>query len=251
MRGCLSNTPPWPFSNSQAAATDPCAGDKAAERTACAKLEVKRKNGTVIAKMTKAKQCANTPDGQACQRAKKCMLTPYGGSGSPNCCPGVQAHHLVEVHCFTHVGGRSRGERVFGQSDYSDVAAPCVCATGEANENLEHGMLHSIQGKLEREFARVRRNEPLWDFGSGDNRLWYWTYAEARDAGAAAHKCVYPHCSEPCIKAQLDEYHVHRAQVIPDDPMRTDLTLRRDEAPLDARGRQTVADMKRRIWNIR
>lgn len=202
------NTPPWMYADTMAMSPiKDCEKDAATKKKACEGLE------------TKADQC----DNDKCKSAKRCELVTYkqgkrkGKKSQVACCPGDQPHHLVEAHCFYEVGERgNESKRVFkapaGKRKYIDKDAPCVCAEGPRHA-YEHGQFHAFQGALEKAF----------DKKSGDHT---WTYSNARDTGAAAHKAVNPQCDEKCAKAQLDAYHKDRCGVKDDTPLRTDPVIR-------------------------
>ncbi len=225
-----SNTGPWPYLDSQAMAPDnPCKDDFKKERDACEHLEVyeekkinikaDRKTGVLEDKSTggrlkkaetKAAQCAD----EECQKARKCRLVPYVRSGSPECCDGDQAHHLVEVHGFGFKR-TSDSEIVKPFRPYDQNDAPCVCASGPKSGPGEHADLHSVQGALE--LGAMARAEP------GHKNV-AWTYSESREAGITAHKAVFPEqgCNEDCIRQQLDNYHKQEGMGIDDNtPLRT------------------------------
>ena len=232
-------TPPWPFIDAMATSADPCANEKSAEQTACSRHKGDR-----------ATECSDP----ACQTAQACKLVPYGGSGSPNCCPGKTGHHLVEVNCFTEPSGRGGLGQMIGLTkkalaatlgslsasftptstfsapipltgfgNYDADAAPTVCADTEVGYT-DHGAMHSVTERAKRAYA----NAPLLDyFGesiSGERIESRWTYGDASSAGAKAHKSVHPQCSERCTKAQLDAYHTGTAGITADTPVRTDLS---------------------------
>ena len=93
------NSPPWPYIDQMSVAQiKDCKDDIEREQDACGYDESK-------GEYTKsAKECC---DDDNCQEARKCMLVPYGGSGSPNCCDGQTGHHLVDVNCFTEPAQRT------------------------------------------------------------------------------------------------------------------------------------------------
>jgi hypothetical protein len=234
-----ANTPPWPYIDAMAVSRDPCANEKAAEQTACGHHGGDR-----------AKECAD-PN---CQTAQACKLVPYGGSGSPNCCPGKTGHHLVEVNCFTEPGGRGGLGSMIGMSkrdltaavqagrfgftgesahttpiplsgfeSYDEKAAPTVCADTEVGYT-DHGAMHSVTERAKRRFAHAPVLETFGQDMQGNDIDSRWTYDDASNAGAKAHRTVHPHCRESCTKAQLDAYHTGAAGIQPDTPVRTDLS---------------------------
>ncbi|MCO6442085.1 MAG: DUF4150 domain-containing protein [Nitrococcus mobilis] len=196
------STPPWAYADSQAkTAIKDCQAEVNNAKTACK------------GRKTKQRQCEHKP----CRDAKRCLLVTYnqgtrkGKKSQVACCPGEQPHHLVEAHCFYKVG--SRGEYTDrmvkappGKRAYVDNDAPCVCAKG-ARHKEEHGQFHAFQQRVE---------------AAHDKENGGWTYADARDTGAAAQKAVNPQCSKDCTKAQLDAYHKDRCGLDDNTPLRTD-----------------------------
>jgi Domain of unknown function (DUF4150)/GHH signature containing HNH/Endo VII superfamily nuclease toxin 2 len=177
------NSPPWPYideANVPAIYKDKCGPEKDKEKKACDGCDT-------------ADKACNSP---ACQEARKCMLLPYGGSGSPNCCKGQTAHHIVEKHIF-----KKKGKVLNQFTGYNENSAPCVCAAG-SRYSLHHGGFHALQGK--RELAAMARAAK-----KGSDTEFAWNYGQARKAGVDAHKKVFPgsKCDSDCIKAQIDSYH--------------------------------------------
>jgi hypothetical protein len=232
-------TPPWPFMDAMAASADPCATEKSAEQSNCSKHGGDRD-----------KECGDP----ACQSAQACKLVPYGGSGSPNCCPGKTGHHLVEVNCFTEPGGRgglgsmigmtkkalnatlsalgasftsastfSSNIPLTGFGDYNENAAPTVCADTSVGYT-DHGAMHAVTERAKRAFANAPVLETFGEDMQGNRIESRWTYGDASKAGAKAHKAVHPQCSERCTKAQLDSYHTETAGISADREVRTDLS---------------------------
>jgi hypothetical protein len=82
------NSGPWPFVDELATPgiDEKCKEDREREQDACG-YDKKKKAYT----MSASKCCRSTE----CQQARKCMLVPYGGKGSPNCCKPQVAHHIV------------------------------------------------------------------------------------------------------------------------------------------------------------
>jgi hypothetical protein len=213
------NTGPWPYVDEAAlpGITAKCKADMDKDETACKDKD----------------PCVD----QECQKARKCMLVPYKDSKvEKGCCPGQTPHHLVEVHCFTPVAGRSAGGVLDGLTGYSAKSAPCVCVNGRRN-TLEHGQFHTIQQRLE----VACRNDPSskivpggWEekglMGAGGVRgpaESCWKYSDARDCGVVAMWMVFPQCDTACVRAQLDAYHKQAAPdgpgVTESSPMRTDM----------------------------
>jgi hypothetical protein len=223
------NTPTWPYIDQQAmGAEHPCSEEHRKERAACGPLEQRAPERTTVranrrtgiierrttggqlrVEATRQAQCANTPEARECQKARKCMLTPF----SPNrCCDGETPHHLVEVHGFAVPGDRESTLPQF--PGYSENSAPCVCAQGGRTEGT-HGDLHAVQGVLE--YGAMSRAKP-------NMRGMAWNYGEARAAGVKALKATFPEskCRDGCIQHQLDNYHTQPEVGVTDStPLRT------------------------------
>lgn len=216
------NSPTWPYINktAMAEAEHPCHEDAQKEKAACSKLEEKDQKGQVKIGATRKKQCARTADAKACREAQKCMLRPMRPK---RCCKGEQAHHLVEVHCFSPAGGRKEGKVLKRfEGGYDEGNAPCVCAKG-ARSDKEHGTLHAVQQQLEAAYHQKKDG---------------WTYREARDAGIMAHSLMYPDCNPKCIEKQLDAYH---NQDKPDGPGCDDKTPLRTDPDAATRSAGTLS----------
>lgn len=154
-------------------------------------------------------------------------------------------HHLIEVHCFSRTG--ERGTPLTGFEKYNDEEAPCVCAS-QSRADGTHGILHAVQGQME----AAHNNGPTlqsWP-GAGakrkgsDDRLpaeAKWTYKDAREAGALAHKTAFPHCNAVCISNQLDDYHKNKCGLSDDTPLRSDPgSAKRSCGTLNAQQQQAV-----------
>jgi hypothetical protein len=167
-----------------------------------------------------------------CQSVKKCLLTPFNAG----CCEPLTPHHLVEVHCFTHAGGRKKKLRLDQFKEYNDRQAPCVCVSGSRFKE-EHGSMHSILGRAER--ACMDLKGPRSQLGGKNNE---WTYAKAKEATFKAFQKTFPNagpdgkgCSRACLEAQLDSYH-NKIGVDDHTP------LRADRSPLSAKQKEESAD---------
>ncbi len=169
----VGQTPPWPYADSAAigSGNDPCEKDKNKEHDACSG-------------MTDKEACASAP----CQKARKCKLVPYGGSKSPNCCPGQTGHHLIEGHW------------VENWKDYDHNAAPTVCCEGGRFEK-EHGLMHAIQGVYEDSFLPPKGQ----NYKAGNK----WNYKNGKKAALRAHQLTFQgsDCEPACIEAQLDKHY--------------------------------------------
>jgi hypothetical protein len=215
------NTPPWAYLDSMTAA----------ELANCATLhkEVEEKCGKHIRKNTystgrvnRAGAMKDMCNDEKCTKASQCMLVEYGGSGSPNCCPGKTGHHLIEVHCFSPVGGRKEGRVLRRFQGYDEDKAPVACVTGP-RDDYEHGVLHAVQQQFE---AAHHAN--------GEQ----WTYAQARDAGVLGLSLLKD-CDPDCTKAQLDHYH---KQQPPDGPGVSDNSNLRTDPMADTRSRGQLTE---------
>lgn len=196
------NTPPWLYQDGQANAAIPgCEQERDSHKYQCAGLE------------TMEQQC-NDSD---CKTAKACLLVTQnqgvrkGKESAVGCCPGYQAHHLVEAHCFYKRGQRGKANERFvpdvnGKESYRDRDAPCVCASG-ARHTQQHGTYHAVQQAIEA--AHHENNES-------------WNYKDAREAGVLAHSIVNPHCNQECIRNQLDRYHRDQCGFTDDTQLRID-----------------------------
>ena len=190
-----SQTPPWPFVDSQSAGTDPCANEKTNETAACGGK-------------TEDEACAH----EGCQSARQCKCVPYGGSGSPNCCDTHTGHHLIAVRTVKNVPG------------YSAKDAPTVCAKGRSwhrsdprfePDEQTHPDMHDIQDAVEASFKEIVM--------TGRTREQAMDYGETRFAAVQAHKQVFPEggCSDGCMAAQLDRYHKSDLYMNDDDLVNT------------------------------
>jgi hypothetical protein len=182
-------TPPWPYMDSMAIdaagkTDDPCAKEKQNEEEACKDCK------------TRKQEC----DDEKCQKAQKCKLVPYGGTGSPNCCPGVTGDHLVEASSFAT--RRTNGIPIKGCEKYDLNNAPTCCAEGGAYSK-DHGLLSAVRGE-----AAMRC--PVEDLPLSNGKILKGnkatTYGEAKANGARSVRSVFTHCEEECIRAQLDAY---------------------------------------------
>ena len=174
---------PWVFIDSMAyggKTDDPCADEKANEKAACSEHSRDR-----------TKECADPK----CTTAQACMLVPWGGKGSPNCCKGFQGDHLVEASSFATTRG---GVPLKGCENYDLNKAPTCCAEGHAYAK-DHGFLSAMRGAA---------NTKIPESGGGTRKGYRaTTYAEAAENGARSVRSVFTHCEEKCIRAQLDAYH--------------------------------------------
>jgi hypothetical protein len=185
-------TPPWPFLAKQTVTK---------ETGACSK-EIKNEK----------KACAGcTPHGEGnpcrsakCQAARKCSLSPYDGSGSPNCCPPQVAHHILPNSLLQESRGDSltnvSGLKKTGAKAYTLENGPCVCCSGKKGTSTPIGT-HKKMHDLTKEKLQgvLKAGEKL-------------NYDQARGAAAEAHQETFrgedgkPQCSKECIEAQIDAH---------------------------------------------
>jgi hypothetical protein len=210
------STPPWPYADAPAPGKkDPCHAEKEAADTACKKVVVFRnsKKGPVLSKgATKKKLCNKTnKDAEKCRKALRCRLEPQDKGSNPNaigCCPGEQAHHIVESHGFCEAGARegvnatALAQFTNKPETYRPGDAPCVCAAGD-RFTAQHGGFHALVGKREIRAVRAAAKK------TGGDPDYAWKYKDSKKAGLDAHKKLFPdsECSRPCMEAQLDKYH--------------------------------------------
>jgi hypothetical protein len=185
-------TPPWPHLSklSVARGTGPCSEEIANEKAACADCKPHGK-----------KNPCRSPK---CQAARKCSLAPYGGKGSPNCCPPQVAHHIIPNSLLQGARGDSStnvpGLHKTGPNAYTLKNAPCVCCSGKKGSSKvmgTHKKMHDITKAKYQEILEA--GETL-------------TYEDARDRAAQAHSETFkdengkPQCRKGCIAAQIDAH---------------------------------------------
>jgi hypothetical protein len=183
------NTPPWPYIDEVAVPgiTAACKDEVAKEKKACSDSAGNYKSG---------KECC---DSEECQEARNCMLVPYGGSGSPNCCEGKTGHHILPNSLLQSSRGDSStnvtGLKKVGDNAYTLNGGPCVCVSGESHSTGDHGVIHD---KTKTKLRNILE--------SGQTL----TYEAARDSVAQAHAETFvkqdgsPQCSAGCTAAQID-----------------------------------------------
>jgi len=216
------DTPPWIYTDSQYLNDIPevCSKDFEKARTACSDNKGPKPPG----------RCD-----PACQEAQVCVLVKKKNDKEQCCSDENTGHHLVEVHCFIPAAARS-GNNEFCNSledldQYGEEQAPCVCASKDRDKG-SHGIMHAVQGQIEVAYCRKRQGDPLCSWENAGNKIRgtaerrdgdsFWTYGEARDAGAKAHTIAAGgNCNEECIKNQLDSYHKIDCGIGEDDPVRS------------------------------
>jgi len=176
------NSPPWPFTdNMTQQELDDCAGDMKKEKDACSDPDT--------GSYKSADECCKD---EKCQKARNCMLVPYGGSGSPNCCEGKTGHHLLPNSLLQSSRGESStnvvGLKKVGDEAYTLNKGACVCVSGESHSSGDHGVLHD---KTKEKLRAILEKREL-------------TYADAKKTVAEAHNEAFSHCSQACIEAQIE-----------------------------------------------
>jgi hypothetical protein len=177
------NSPPWPYVDKVATpgVDKPCAKEKENEEKACGdgKGNYKSKEG-----------CCKS---EACQKARECMLVPYAGSGSPNCCKGKTGHHLLPNSLLQNTRDDSAtnvvGLKKVGDDAYTCNKGPVVCVAGASNHDGDHGEIH------EKTKTRLRAilEKPAT-----------LTYEAAKKEVAKAMEEVCPACKAACSEAQIE-----------------------------------------------
>lgn len=247
-------TPPWPYADAPAAgATDPCHTEKVTADTACKPVVVFKKNKALSKGATKKKLCNKTDkDAAKCRKALRCRLEPQSTGSDPNaigCCPGEQAHHIVESHGFCEAGSRDGVDATpldqftKGKKPYRPGDAPCVCAAGD-RFTAQHGGFHALVGKQETAAVEAART-------SGGKTDFAWKYEDAKKAGLDAHEKLFRDsgCSRACMEAQLDKYH---HQVVAQlNPPELNPPLRTEEARLKDWQKESDPEIEDQVkWDI-
>lgn len=146
-------------------------------------------------------------------KGRKCMLMPY----DPNqCCEGknrkqLTPHHPIPFQDHYKVGARtgSRAKlaklRLPGAGTYDGNDAPCICVEGTDHGEMEpkkrgEPPLHKAHGRIGRATAYERDQLP--------GKTYQYKQMRKKTAKSVAKETG---CSEECILAQLDHYHVHKA----------------------------------------
>ncbi len=195
-----TNTPPWPFLDSQTLDTASHSCNKSGD--------AKKVNDN----------CADPPDedySDDCCEARKCMLVPY----SPNkCCSKNQKqmtpHHVVPKSQFKEKGkGRSPIE-LKSKGTYVPNKAPCICEDGTSHSTGKHGDIHEETNNLTVNHASVKSNVTGKTI-SGDAK---WEVSEAESVGSQAVSEVTK-CDQDCIEAQVRMGHANM-DIKPTDKIR-------------------------------
>ncbi len=213
-----------------------------------------------------------------CRRAQRCFLYRHEDASDRCCEPDTTGDHVVESNCFVETSGRGglsqqtglpaaqlqallpgtvpTAPRAYSRFEgYDPRRAPTVCAS-RFEGNTTHGGMQAIRDHLKRAHIRGRQNQGLGSIPIDEKESW-WTYDEAAQAGAKAVHTMYPNCSETCIKAQLDKYHVEEANIGPDDDVVTEVgDPARTPGPAQSASEQFLEDqglmaaVKRAFWKI-
>lgn len=134
----------------------------------------------------------------ACTRARRCLLVPYGDTltepslGGKGCCPGQTGHHVLPDEMTKD--GNCPG--------YTKDGAPTVCAEGANNSNGSHGLIHrNLDAMVQRHKSSLLGKV----MGNGDTV----SYGKARDMGVRSVQETFPEskCDTACLRAQLDAYY--------------------------------------------
>lgn len=169
-----------------------------------------------------------------CLRARRCMLVPYHPTGKQKGCCGNKrqtGHHLVEASAFFDQGrgDPKKSNALAGCGAYNEGEAPSVCAEGTDHGTGTHGLLHTWQSDAalacpgtqgSNSVPRLALDKPGLPPVDSEHVT---TYEQARESGIAAMQQVFPesNCNAECLRAQLDAYHVRKANIPPDTRIRS------------------------------
>lgn len=182
------NTVCWPYTDriAMAQATGKCTDTINAVDSSCQKDTKGNVACPSQGSLTK-EQYALTLENDPCQRAARCLLSPYSPS---RCCDPQTPHHLIAKAGF--FADKFGGKLIGGITEYSENSAPCICAEGGKSQ-ATHGLLHDYQTR------GMNANFP------GKDR---WKFSDAIANAVEAMNQVCPQCKEDgCIEAQLREGH--------------------------------------------
>jgi hypothetical protein len=178
-----TNTGPWPYKDSMTPAQlKDCKDDMDKEKAACSDDKGNYKS---------ADKCCKDPE---CQKARNCMLVPYGGSGSPNCCEEKTGHHILPNSLLQGTRGNSTtnvpGLKKVGPNAYTEEKGACICVSGVGLSSGDHRELHD------------RTKDKLREILESGETL---TYEQAKTEVTKAHAETFPQqCNPKCIEAQID-----------------------------------------------
>jgi hypothetical protein len=195
----ITNTPPWPYADSQAVADDPCAKDKAKEQEACKGFQPEGSRdacdvaglGSTSRPRTHSAASAlierrQQSDANECISARRCRLQPYKKTkkGEGGCCPSQTGNHVIPSSYFKSVGS----------PPYNADNAPTMCVDGTSWHSGNHGYLHTAQSILDGFYADSRGTVSV---------------EQAAANGAQAQKEIFQghSCDQKCIRAQVIKGH--------------------------------------------
>jgi hypothetical protein len=182
------NSPPWPYIDEAAFAgiTQLCSEEVSKEKAAC----------STDGKYKSPDECCSD---EKCQEARNCMLVPYGGAGSPNCCPGKTGHHILPNSLLQGIRNKTSsnvgGLKSEGADAYTVNKGPVVCVSGESHSTGDHGVIHEKTKDKIRSILEAGKT---------------LTYEGAKNMVAAAHAETFvkpdgkPQCDPACTAAQID-----------------------------------------------
>lgn len=235
--GSATNTAPWPYVDSQAVGSgDPCEKEKEKVEEKCSPEEKwqdncptppkhpgKKPKGKSARKKYKKDYAQYMKDFPAfaeackeneCLKARKCKLVPY--KPDSGCCPGQTGDHVIDAASFlgpAEFKGQPRNKRpkIDGWKKYNVDKAPCCCAEGPNQTTATHGQLH------------VRRGVVAAGRGT-------WSRQEAASTGAKAICKTFPDsmCSQPCLEAQINNYHDEAKTSDPEKPIKAKASMTKD-----------------------
>lgn len=154
-------------------------------------------------------QFAKDVSADKCQRAMRCLLTPYEKDGKKLCCPGQTPEHVMDASCF-HTKGRGDeddSETLKGCEKYKTNEAPCMCVEGQNNTQATHGYSHTLKGSAAK---KMRDSKGMLKYEQ----------VQKNGVGAVREIFVESECSADCLNAQLDKYHVEKCGIAKDTKIR-------------------------------
>jgi hypothetical protein len=187
-----------------------------------------------VAKMAPAVvgACSNDPE-------DPCKLVPYKDGCPPDKNGNPRTgHHVIPQASFVKSGMRGlngavatyKGKPVTeamknatcipGCTKYRQNDAPCVCVRGTDKKDSENGKLLD-HGRIHRrmDLAEGKAHDAGgWDYNACSTAAAKSVSEALKDGEGADAK---PLCSEECIKAQLDDYHVEKCKIKPTQKVRT------------------------------
>jgi hypothetical protein len=146
----------------------------------------------------------------SCKEKQKCQLVAKRDDKKLCCHPSTTGHHALPVQELSLPGkprGRVRHDSLKG---YDMEDAPCVCAEGVSHctrdgvQLKEHGLLGNAYIAARAEMG-VEVGQEV-------------SYSKLAPA-AAKSVCKIFKCDEDCVKKQIDDYHITKAKIPPNDPV--------------------------------